>query len=184
MKKYTIFAGVNGAGKSTIYNTIKNVQAMPRINTDEIVKEIGDWKDSATLVEAGKRAVKMIDDCFEKGISFNQETTLCGHTILRNIERAKKLGYRIEMMYVGVDSVEIAKERIAKRVADGGHGIPDADVERRYTESLSNLKQVLSLCDLVSVYDNTEELRRFAIYKNGELCRLSRTLPTWFKTIM
>lgn len=65
----------------------------------------------------------------EQGVTFNQETTLCGHVILKNIQRAKQDGYLIEMHYVGVDSPETAKQRIAKRVELGGHGIPEQDVE-------------------------------------------------------
>ena len=51
--------------------------------------------------------------------------------------------------------LEIAKERIAYRVAHGGHGIPDEDVERRYVESGQHLKEILNLCDMAIMYDNT-----------------------------
>ena len=42
MKKYIIIAGVNGAGKSTLYQTLQTLQDMPRVNTDEILRKIGD----------------------------------------------------------------------------------------------------------------------------------------------
>lgn len=93
------------------------------------------------------------------------------------------LDYQIELHYVGVDSVEIAKQRIAHRVSCGGHGIPDADVERRYVESLSRLKEVIKLCNLTALYDNTESFNRFAIYKNGELIRLFSKTPDWFNRL-
>lgn len=182
MKKYVIYAGVNGAGKSTFYN-MKSQYNLPRVNTDEIVKELGDWKNVTDVMRAGKIAVKRIDEYFSQGISFNQETTLCGHSIFRNMQRAKQEGYVIELFYVGLDSAEIAKERIAKRVERGGHGIPDEDVERRYVESLKNLRRAIELCDLVSMNDNTETMRRFAIYRNGQLCLLSRNVPEWFRRI-
>ncbi len=182
MKKYVIYAGVNGAGKSTFYN-MKSQYSLPRVNTDEIVKELGDWKNVTDVMRAGKIAVKRIDEYFSQGISFNQETTLCGHSIFRNMQRAKQQGYVIELFYVGLDSAEIAKERIAKRVERGGHGIPDEDVERRYVESLKNLRRAIELCDLVSINDNTETMRRFAIYRNGQLCLLSRNVPEWFRRI-
>lgn len=72
----------------------------------------------------------------------------------------------IELHYVGVDSPEIAKQRIAERVKMGGHGIPDKDVEKRFGESLRNLHEIIDLCDLAALYDNTNEFRRFAIYKS------------------
>lgn len=181
MKKYILIAGVNGAGKSTLYETLDILKDMPRINTDEIVKKMGDWQDTSVLMKAGKKAVQLLNHYLMEGISFNQETTLCGKSILRNISKAKELGYFIELHYVGVDSVEIAKERVKKRVSKGGHGIPEADIEKRYLETFRNLKEILQICDLAAFYDNTEEFRRFAIFRNGEAIRLSHTLPKWIE---
>ncbi|MGN0154052.1 MAG: zeta toxin family protein, partial [Lachnospiraceae bacterium] len=156
MKKYILIAGVNGAGKSTLYQTSDLLKAMERVNMDEIVRTFGDWRNFSDVTKASKTAIDMIKEYFENGISFNQETTLCGKSIVRNINRAKLLGYEVELHYVGVESVEIAKDRIAYRVAHGGHGIPDADVERRYIESFEHLNLVKEMCDLVVLYDNTE----------------------------
>ncbi len=180
MKKYIVYAGVNGAGKSTLFNMSRTKDSMPRVNSDEILKEIGDWRNKEDVLRAGKIAVKRIEEYFSSNISFNQETTLCGQAVFRNIRRAKEQGYIVEMHYVGVDSKEIAMDRITKRVLQGGHGIPDEVVERRYAESLQNLKKAISMCDLVSVYDNTDTIRRVAIFKNGELRVLSRRVPEWF----
>ena len=181
MKKYIIIAGVNGAGKSTLYETLDELKEMPRINTDEIVKTLGDWRDMSILITAGKVAVKLLNQYLTDGVTFNQETTLCGKSILRNIRKAKEMGYCIEMQYVGVDSVNIAKERVKSRVNKGGHGIPEADIEKRYIETFHNLKEILKDCDLAAFYDNTEEFRRFAIFRNGEVVRLSQTLPKWIE---
>ena len=93
MKKYILFAGVNGAGKSTLYNTNDAFKGMERVNSDEIVKSFGDWKSTADSLEAGKIAIRKINELFYEGVTFNQETTLCGKAIIKNISRAKKLGY-------------------------------------------------------------------------------------------
>ena len=181
MKKYIIIAGVNGAGKSTLYQTLEYLKDYDRINTDEIVREFGRWDNSLDVVKAGKIAVNKIKKNIQNDISFNQETTLCGNSIIRNIRIAKKKGYYIELHYVGVENVKIAKERIAYRVAHGGHGIPDNDVERRNFHSLSNLLIVLNLCDVAVLYDNTISFKQFAIYKNGTLSYLSKDCPAWYK---
>lgn len=183
MKKYILIAGVNGAGKSTLFQTLASLKDMPRINTDEIVKSFGNWQNMSDVLKAGKIAVRKIKEYFEQGISFNQETTLCGASIIRNIEIAKSLGYRIELHYVGVASADIAKTRIAYRVSQGGHGIPDADVERRYTESFNRLREIISLCDMVVLYDNTKNFNRFAIYQTGKLCNISDTRPDWYNNL-
>lgn len=178
--KYIIIAGVNGAGKTTLYESQKQWLSLPRVNIDELARENGSWQDVRNVTKAGIKAVRMLKDYMGKGISFNQETTLCGKSIFHNIEIARNKGYLIELHYVGIDSVEIAKKRIASRVKQGGHGIPDADVERRYIETFLNLKRILPLCDLAVLYDNTDEFRRFAIYKKGMPVRVSSKIPEWF----
>lgn len=45
MLKYIVVGGVNGVGKSTLYASEPNMWKIPRVNTDEIVKELGDWRD-------------------------------------------------------------------------------------------------------------------------------------------
>lgn len=180
MKRYILIAGVNGAGKSTLYQTLDSLQGMHRINMDEIVRNFGNWKNPNDIAKAGRIAVGLIREYFENGLSFNQETTLCGKSILRNIKYAKQLGYEIELHYVGIDSADLAKARIAYRVAQGGHGIPDDDVERRFIESKDQLKRVLPLCDVAVLYDNTESFYRVAIYKSGHIENLSEKLPDWY----
>ena len=181
MRKFTIVAGVNGAGKSTLYQLDPDLKCENRVNADEILKESGgDWKNFADVLKAGKRAVALLNSYIDTGASFNQETTLCGNSVIRNIEKAKESGYLIEMHYIGLDSVDIAKERVAKRVSQGGHGVAESDIERRYIASLEAFWKVLPLCNLVAVYDNTEDFRRFAIYKDGNLVRLSHRVPKWF----
>lgn len=130
---------------------------------------------------AGRIAVKKIREYFDEGITFNQETTLCGKAILNNIAKGKEKGYFIELHYIGVEDVDIAKERVAARVRRGGHGISEKDIERRYIESFNNLKIVLPECDLAAFYDNTIEFRRFAIYKNGKHVRVSHKMPMWYE---
>lgn len=183
MKKYILIAGVNGAGKSTLYQTFGSLKNMPRVNTDEYVREFGDWRNSTDVLKAGRIAINNIKQYFKSGITFNQETTLCGNSIIRNIKNAKSMGYEVEVHYVGVDSVDIAKKRIAYRVVQGGHGIPDADVERRYNESIDNLRKIIKICDMVVLYDNTKAFNRFAIYNNGQLINLSDEQPNWYKRL-
>lgn len=179
MKRYILFAGCNGVGKSTLYQTNDMFREMPRVNMDEIVRDFGSWKNETDTFKAGKIAVRKIKECFSSGVSFNQEATLCGQSVWKNIQQARQLGYKIEMYYVGVQSVEIAKERIRIRVSRGGHGIPDADVERRFVESINNLKKAVELCDIVEVFDNTESFIRVARYEQGQCVLKHVNAPNW-----
>ena len=60
MKKYVLIAGVNGAGKSTLYQSLQSLRDMPRVNTDEILREFGDWRNMGDVMAAGKIAVRTI----------------------------------------------------------------------------------------------------------------------------
>jgi len=155
-KRYTIFAGVNGAGKSTLFVINNSEDLGVRLNTDEIVKDAGkDWKDSAAQIEAGKKLIKLQQECFDKGLSLNRETTLNGSNIVNSIITAKKLGYEIHLRYVGVESPEIAKKRVKKRIAMGGHGVSDDTIDRRFFGAIENFKKIFPYCDTINMYDNS-----------------------------
>lgn len=179
-KKYIIFAGVNGVGKSTLYYLHPELQSVARINMDEIASKLGSWKDLSVVMKAGKEAIRLKEQYLREGSPFNQETTLCGRDIINTIRRAKETGYFIEMHYVGVSSVNICKERIRKRVADGGHGVSDDVVERRYRTSFENLKVVMPMCNKIFFYDNTQKMVLFCIEDNGKLKFLKDSIPEWF----
>ena len=172
-KIFTLFAGVNGAGKSTLFSVDTAADLGVRLNTDEIVKERGwDWRDATAQLRAGRELLRRQKECLEKGVSFNQETTLSGVSILKAIQTAKAQGYLIRMRYVGVSSAEIAKERVAKRIAMGGHGVSGETIDRRYNASQENLKKVFPLCDTVNIYDNSGDgLVLVASYVDGTWIR-------------
>ena len=184
MPRYVIFAGVNGAGKTTLYYSNPRLAKLPRVNVDEIVRSLGTWSDPADMIKAGRIAVSTIRDYLQRGVSFNQEPTLCGKSILGNIKLAKSRGYQIEIYYVGLSSAELAVERVKKRVSDGGHDIPEADIRRRYSESADGLRAALAYCDKVELYDNTEIFRRIAVYENGSWDIRTDDVPGWCVNIM
>lgn len=185
MKVYTIFAGVNGAGKSTLYDIeiLKNDDLGKRINTDEIVKEIGKWQDSSDQIKAARIGIKWRNEYIENGITFNQETTLTGNTIIKGILKAKEKGFKIYLHYIGVENVEIAKERVRIRVKKGGHGIPEKDIEKRYIESFENLKKIINICDKVTIYDNTDYIRECMLLENGKII-WKENIPKWLKNLL
>lgn len=173
MKKiFYLFAGVNGAGKSTLYNTESldiNIKDTVRINTDEIVRKIGNWKNDSDQIKAAKIAINLRNDCFQYGKSFNEETTLTGKTILKNIDKAKEQGYELQLFYVGLNSSDIAKERVKNRVEKGGHNIENDVIEKRYYESLKNLKKIISKFDKVYLYDNSIKYKNIFLFSDNTI---------------
>ena len=100
------------------------------------------------------------------------------------MEKAKNLGYSIEIYFVYVDSVQLAKERIRSRVANGGHGIPDEDVERRYVESIGKLLDVVKFCDKVEIFDNSKQFVKVVSIRKGGVTFVSKNLPLWAKDVL
>jgi predicted ABC-type ATPase len=186
MRSFTIFAGVNGAGKTSIYRSIyyNENKDEKRINTDEMVARIGSWKDNKVQMKCAREAVKLIKSYILEGISFNQETTLSGKSIINNIKLAKENGFYIIINYIGVENPEIAKERVRFRVSKGGHGIPDEDIDRRYYDSLKNLENVIEICDEINIYDNTEIFKEIINFRNGSLVWKEKKMPVWANEIL
>ena len=73
-RNFYLFAGVNGAGKSTLFSIMtEDIKGTFRINTDEIVKKIGNWKNESDQIKSAKIAIKLRNEYIEKGFSFNKK---------------------------------------------------------------------------------------------------------------
>ncbi len=183
MKVYTILAGVNGAGKSTFYESYPRLKSANLVNSDAVLRELGlDPTILSDYLKADSETVKRLYSCIDEGVSFVQENVLCNAGILDSISAAREKGFRIVMHYIGLESADIAKERVAERIALGGIGPSGAEIERRYYWSFIGLREVLPRVDLAAIYDNSRELRRFAIYKNGRLAKIDDNVPLWFNS--
>lgn len=180
MKLYTIIGGVNGCGKSSLTGALKAERSDLGllIDVDKLAAQLG------SPVEGGKAAVRKIDQCLEKGISFTQETTLSGARTERTIRRAKERGYAIRLYYIGLDTMEESLGRIANRVAKGGHDIPKADVERRFQSRFTDVLRVLPYCDEARFFDNDNGFVEVAEYRNGELIPRVSNPPRWLLELM
>jgi predicted ABC-type ATPase len=92
----------------------------------------------------------------ENGSSFALETTCAGKSYLNLFERCKKDGWRIALIYFWLPSSELAVQRVARRVAEGGHGIPPDVIRRRYLAGVWNMRNLyLPLADEAEIYDNS-----------------------------
>lgn len=181
MKTYTIVAGVNGAGKSSLTGVLRTeITNLGKIvDVDKMIVKCG-----GNVIEGGKKSIELIDDCLQKEICFTQETTLSGHRVLATVKKAIEKGYYIRLYYVGLNTVEESIARIENRVKKGGHNIPDADVKRRFNKRFEDLLNVLQYCDEATFYDNENGFVAVAEYKNGEVLQIGNTKPTWLKELI
>ena len=180
MKRYTIIGGVNGCGKSSLTGVLKaeRTDLGLLMDVDKLAAALGG------LIKGGKAAVRRIEECLEKGVSFTQETTLSGARTERTIRRAKERGYGIRLYYIGLDTVEESLKRIENRVAKGGHNIPSKDVQRRFQSRFDDVLRVLPYCDEACFFDNDNGFVEVAEYRNGELIPKVPHPPRWLRELM
>ncbi len=181
MNTYTIIAGANGVGKTSLYTILKSSDDLgTRINVDEIVSHSGSWMNKLLQIKASRSALSLANKCISNGQTFHQETTLPGSVVQKQIKNAKAKGFTVRLYYIGVESVEVALERIAKRVKAGGHGIDENTVRKRFDSMPKSLGEILPLCDAASFYDNTLRFRRIALTKGNVVFDCDVDVPKWF----
>lgn len=136
-----IIAGPNGAGKTTFaLEYLPRVAGVARfINADLIAAGLSPLAPERELLAAGRIFRREIDACIAARESFAFETTLAGRGYVLFVDRLRSDGWRVELIYLALPSVEMSRLRVAERVAHGGHGIPLADIERRFPRSLHHL---------------------------------------------
>jgi len=184
-KTYTIIAGINGAGKTSLYNVIKDTGELgTRVNIDEMVMSSGSWRDAILQLKESRRAMELIDSYINKGESFHLETTLPGNVISRQIKKAKQKGFGVDLYFVGVENIDTAIERVNKRVKQGGHGIEESVIRKRSEKIWQNLCEILPLCDYAVFYDNSDRFSQVAIMTKNRFLDCDANPPKWFKKAM
>jgi predicted ABC-type ATPase len=174
-----IFAGPNGAGKSTLVAQYVRGR-MPVINPDEIGQSLTLKNGLATLVQAGRIAIAQREAHLAAGDSFGIETTFTGHSELDLMRRARTAGYRVNLVFVGLDDIQLSASRVQARVRRGGHDVPLQDVFRRFDRSMANLATGLILADRSYVIDNSLTRRRLLLLReNGRVKHLAQAIPAW-----
>lgn len=140
MKKLYIIAGCNGAGKTTASYTIlpEILDCKEFVNADEIAKGISPFQPEKAGIEAGRFMLKRIKKLLESGENFAFETTLSTRSYVQFVERAKELNYQVTCLFFWLDSDDLAVSRVARRVKEGGHHIPEDVIRRRYKSGLEN----------------------------------------------
>ena len=179
MKKIYIFAGCNGAGKTTAFeSTLFNTNICnDYLNTDRIAKGISPFNSANVSIKAGRLLVEQMDELLIAGKTFALETTLSGRAYKHKLEYAKTLDYDIILFYYWLNSVDLAKERVRLRVKNSGHNVPEEDIERRYYRGINNLFSLyLPIVDSAFLYDNSEKpLNLLARFKNNKITIINET---------
>ena len=143
-----VFAGPNGSGKTTITRMAKTIGIY--INADDIKKS-----SLCSDLEAALKAEELRESMVEQGKDFTFETVLSTDRNLKLLKKAKEKGYFLRCIYVLTSNPEINKTRIDIRESMGGHTVPEEKIKSRYYKALDLVPELVEICDIVHIYDNT-----------------------------
>ncbi len=152
-----IIAGPNGAGKTTFAREfLPGEAACPAfVNADLIAAGLAPFAPETAALQAGRLMLQELARHFAARTSFAFETTLSGRGYLRLIREWQAAGYRVKLIFLQLASAEEAIARVAQRVRQGGHNIPDAVVRRRFAAGKDNFQGLYApLVDAWALYDN------------------------------
>jgi len=158
-KNLYIIAGCNGAGKTTASFTILPdiLNCYEFVNADEIAKGLSPFQPEKSSIEAGRIMLHRIEYLLNEHSNFAFETTLSTKTHKNTILKAQAAGYNVTLLFFWLQTVELAKQRVQKRVSEGGHDIDTEIIERRYLSGIRNLFDIyLPMTDNVFIFDNSE----------------------------
>lgn len=181
-KQLWLLAGGNGAGKSTFYRLQLAPLELPFINADVIAREVFPNNPEAHSYQAAQIAQEMRNELIIEGRSFCFETVFSHPSKIDFVAKAKSLGYEIILVFIHLETFELNKARIAQRIEEGGHFVPDEKVESRIPRTLQHIRTVLPLCDHVRLLDNSlasDPFRPISTYQNNYWEHQQTHLPSW-----
>ena len=178
-----MIAGPNGAGKSTLYDTVlsQRLQA-PFINADIIQKQELNDPSMEAAYTAAVIAETRRQEYIQKKRSFVSESTFSHASKLKLIENAKKGGFRVILYHVNVRTPDLSVHRVAARVHEGGHDVPEDKIRARYARNQRLIRSAIISADNGIVYDNSqlnEPPRWIILFEAGKIINISTPIPQW-----
>ncbi|MCP3663453.1 MAG: AAA family ATPase [Gammaproteobacteria bacterium] len=182
-----LLTGGNGAGKSTFYQTRLAPLGLPFINADLFAKILYPESPEGHSYEAAKLAEEMRYRLLQEGQSFCFETVFSHPSKIDFVAQAKTLGYQIVLVFIHLESPMLNQARVAQRVDEGGHNVPDEKVKKRIPRLLKHIKVTIPLCDQVWILDNSRAdnpFQRVVTIRMNKVEKHIQSLPDWTKDLL
>lgn len=166
---FTVIGGPNGAGKST-YTEGLAAWGYPLgevVNPDLIAAALP-APVATRNARAGRDTLHLTRALIASGRAFSRETTLSGNEILRTMQAAKEAGFRVNLFFVGVDSLKTSQNRVEERVRKGGHDVPRHVQARRFSRSFDNAVRAARIADAsVFVHSSDAQFQSVGMARRG-----------------
>lgn len=177
-------AGPNGAGKTTFFYAHLASAGLRFVNADTLSAELAlDTYQAARIADALRR------ELLSRGESFVFETVFSDPVgdKVAFLEEAARRGHQVVLCYIGLARAGQSIERVAMRVSQGGHDVPDEKLQARFPRTLANLARAIPRLPHVLVYDNSDfsaPYRHVAAFDHGRLVLLREPAPTWLRPLL
>ncbi len=159
-QKIVIIAGPNGAGKTTFAREflVREANCPYFVNADLIAAGLAPFTPEQAAIKAGRLMLEEIRGYVGRREDFAFETTLSGRLYTRYIPQWQEIGYGIKLIFLSLPDVRYALERVRIRVAQGGHGVDESVIRRRFDKGWYNFHNIYKeLVDSWVLYDNSGE---------------------------
>lgn len=157
MPNVYIISGCNGAGKTTASFTVlpEMLNCKEFVNADSIAAGLSPFNPDSVAIEAGRLMLSRIHELIRAAADFAFETTLSTRSYVPLVKAAQQAGYKVTLLFIWLDSPQTAIQRVADRVAEGGHNIPEDVITRRFYRGIFNLINLyMPICDSWIVVNN------------------------------
>ena len=198
MARILVLAGVNGAGKSSLLGMMLAHDGATWFNPDAFTRQLveRDWPLAEANASAWQEGTRRLREAMQSNRDYAFETTLGANTIPKLLREACEQ-HEVTVWFCGLDSIELHLQRVAERVAAGGHDIPEDKIRQRYDSSRLNLIELLPHLTTLHVYDNSrppdhdglvEPLLVLEMDKGRILCPVNQDefaqVPEWAKPVV
>ncbi|MEZ5568878.1 MAG: zeta toxin family protein [Halioglobus sp.] len=191
----SVIAGINGAGKSSIAGARIRSAGGDYFNPDEVARSLREADRTLSQTQANAQAWTMgfeqLSRAIEEELDYTFETTLGGNSICQRLHEAIDKGREVRIFFCGLASPELHMERVAARVARGGHDIPEAKIRERWIGAIHNMLGLIPRCAAVRVFDNSEPSDRggpqpvclFSLVGNSFDSLPVESMPEWARPL-
>ncbi len=183
-----VVAGPNGAGKTTFVEQFLPPLGLRVVNPDAIARALFPDAPEAAGYEAARAADAVRTDLLRRRVSFCMETVFSdpSGTKLAFFDEARKQGYLVILIFIGLESSDLSAARVMQRTAEGGHDVPDDKITSRFPRVLANLARALPRVDHAFLFDNSladKPYRFVAELRAGQIAKRGTARPRWWASL-